>query len=85
MATYRFVLQGCDEANIAAVNKAALAGIPGIQLPIESNAMGYYVISVDSETSHDKVLTLVKDVFEQLRLTVAETTGWTPSKFGDLS
>lgn len=85
MSAYRYVLQGCNEANIAAVNEVALAGLPGIQLHIEKSEAGYYFISVDSEANNDKVLDLIKDAFAPLLLTVAVVMEWPPSNFSKLS
>jgi hypothetical protein len=53
------MLQGCDETMLTHVNEAALAGIPGVELPIKRNANGAYIVSVESELGHLKVLNLV--------------------------
>jgi hypothetical protein len=84
MSIYRFVLQGCNEDMLAEVNKAALAGIPGVKLPIDKRVMGHYFISVDSELSHLKVLEIVQDAFTSLLLTVCPTTV-SASNFADLA
>ncbi|HAL37588.1 MAG TPA: hypothetical protein DCP03_05515 [Polaromonas sp.] len=85
MYTYRFVLQGCSEAQIAEVNKVAYAAIHGIKLPIKKSAMGYYFMSVDSSADHDKVRALVANAFEPLLMTVALLREWAPSHFSELS
>lgn len=85
MCTYRFVLQGCSEAQIAEVNKVANAAIHGIKLPIKKSAMGHYFMSVDSSEDQDKVRAVVANAFEPLLMTVALLREWAPSHFSELS
>lgn len=84
MFTYRYVLQGCNETNIAAVNRAAGAAIAGVRLPIERSALGYYFISVESQANYEKVRTEIEEVFAPLQLTVAVIKEWTPDSFSPL-
>jgi hypothetical protein len=68
---HRFELRGCNEAMLADVNKAALAGIPGVEFPIDKSAKGCYIVSVESELGHLGVLSMVSGAFASLVLAVS--------------
>jgi hypothetical protein len=85
MATYRYVLQGCNDANVAAAEAAARTRISEIELGIEKSSKGYYFISVTSDADHDSTRAALADALRPLRITVAIVKEWTPTGFADFS
>jgi hypothetical protein len=85
MSTYRYVLQGCNDANIAAVTAAAQARIPEIELSVEKSSKGYYFISVQSNVNHERTRVALADALWPLRVTVAIIQESIPTNFSEFS
>lgn len=78
---HRFLLLGCNSAMLDGLHAVALRGIPGVELPVEENSDGSFIISVESSLGHLQVLNLISNVFAKFPISVcptALTTGRLP-------
>lgn len=70
---HRFLLLGCNSAMLANLHKAAHRGIPGVELPVEENSDGSFIISVESSLGHLQVLNLISNVLAEFPISVCPT------------
>lgn len=70
---HRFLLLGCNSAMLASIHKAAQASIPGVELPVEQNSDGGYIISVESSLGHLQVLNLISNTLAAFPISVCPT------------
>ena len=85
MSTYRYVLQGCNETNLAPAVDAIHAKISGIELSVEKSSRGYYFISVNTDVDHDKVKSALAGALWPLQISVAIVESWAPTNFSEFS
>ncbi len=85
MSTYRYVLQGCSDATLAAAVQAIRTKISGIDLSVEKSSKGYYFISVDTTVNHELMKDAISGALLPLRITIAVVESWTPTNFSEFS
>lgn len=78
---HRFLLLGCNSTMLDSLHRVAHGGIPGVELPVEENSDGGFIISVESSLGHLQVLNLISNVLAEFPISVcptALTTGRMP-------
>ncbi len=85
MSTYRYVLQGCSDAALAAAVEAISQQIPEIELSVEKSSQGYFFISVDTQANHDHMKASIARALAPLTITIAVVESWTPTGFSEFS
>ncbi len=85
MSNFRYVLQGCNEANVASAWEAARGRIPGSAVLVERSSKGYYFISVVSDADHERIRVALTEALMPLHVTVAIIETWVPTGFSEFS
>jgi hypothetical protein len=85
MSTYRYVLQGCNDANVESVTKAAARVMGERGLNVDRSSKGYYFISVAAQGDYEGTRAALADALRPLQVTLAIIQEWVPTGFSEFS